>query len=51
MSDFDGYRKQAEECRELAATVYLPEEKAFWLRLAEDWMRVAALVRERDPLN
>jgi hypothetical protein len=38
----EGYRKRAEECRELAAKVSDPSDKAFWLRLAEDWMNVAS---------
>jgi hypothetical protein len=41
MSDADEFRKQAEECRQLAATAIKPKDKAFWLRLAEDWLKLA----------
>jgi hypothetical protein len=36
MSDAVESRKRAEECRQLAATVSDPADKAFWLRAAED---------------
>jgi hypothetical protein len=38
----DEFRQRAVECRQLAATVTNPMDKAFWLRLAEDWMNIAA---------
>jgi hypothetical protein len=41
MSDPDEFRKQAEECRQLAGTAIKPVDKAFWLRLAEDWLKLA----------
>jgi hypothetical protein len=41
MSDAVEFRKRAEECRQLAATVSDAADKAFWLRLAEDWMNIA----------
>jgi len=41
MSDADDFRKQAEECRQLAAAAIKPADKAFWLRVAEDWLRLA----------
>ena len=41
VSDADEFRKRAEECRQLAATVSNPLDRAFWLRLAEDWMNIA----------
>jgi hypothetical protein len=37
MNTADEYRKQAEECRQLAASAIKPVDKAFRLRLAEDW--------------
>jgi hypothetical protein len=37
----DEFRKQAEECRQLAATALKAIDKAFWLRLAEDWLKLA----------
>jgi hypothetical protein len=41
VSHADEFRKRAEECRQLAATVSNPLDRAFWLRLAQDWMNVA----------
>ena len=41
MSDADDFRKQAVECRQLAATTTIPADKAFWLRVAEDWLKLA----------
>jgi hypothetical protein len=38
----DEFRQRAVECRQVAATVTNPLDKAFWLRLAEDWMNIAA---------
>jgi hypothetical protein len=40
-SDPDEFRKQAEDCRALAARAIKPIEKAFWLRRAEDWLKLA----------
>jgi hypothetical protein len=49
--DADEFRKRAEECRQLAAMVPDGFDEAFWLRLAEDWMNIAAeaeKARKRD---
>jgi hypothetical protein len=40
-ADADRFRKQAEECRQLAATALNALDKAFWLKLAEDWLKLA----------
>jgi hypothetical protein len=40
--DADEFRKRAGECRRLAAMVPDDFDEAFWLRLAEDWMKIAA---------
>jgi hypothetical protein len=42
MPNVQEFRKRSEECHRLAAAVYDPRAKAFWLRSAEDWMNVAA---------
>jgi hypothetical protein len=39
-SQADDFRK-AEECRQLAATALKAIDKTFWLRLAEDWLKLA----------
>jgi hypothetical protein len=41
MTDADDFRKQAEEARQMAARSLKQEDKAFWLRLAEDWIKLA----------
>jgi hypothetical protein len=41
VSDAAKYHKLAEECRYLSALCSKQEHKAFWLRLAEDWSKLA----------
>jgi hypothetical protein len=41
MTDADEFRKLAEDCRQLAASERKQVDKAFWLRLAEDWLQLA----------
>ncbi len=41
MTDADDFRRQAEEARQTAARCLKQEDKAFWLRLAEDWIKRA----------
>jgi hypothetical protein len=41
VSTADDFRRQAEECRQMAARAISPIDKASWLRLAEDWLRLA----------
>jgi len=44
------YRQKADECREHAVSTRNEQEKAAWLRLAEDWQRLAQSVdRVRPP--
>jgi hypothetical protein len=40
-SDAEEFRKQADDCRALAARAIKPIDKASWLRLAEDWLKLA----------
>jgi hypothetical protein len=47
MIDVDECDKRAEECRKLATIVSDPDDKAFWLRIAEDWLRVASVARQK----
>jgi hypothetical protein len=47
----DQYRAQAEQCLQLASLVSKGDDKAFWLRLAEDWVRLAELVANSGPLR
>jgi hypothetical protein len=39
--------KQAEECREEAAKAVNPLDKEAWLRLAEEWLKMASSVDAR----
>jgi hypothetical protein len=39
MSNADEFRKQAEDCRKFAALRL--NDRAFWLELAEDWIKLA----------
>ena len=42
----DQYRAQAEQCLQLATIAPKADDRAFWLRLAEDWTRLAELVAD-----
>jgi hypothetical protein len=41
------FRKQAEECREQAAKALSPLDKEAWLRVAEDWLKLARSIEGR----
>ena len=41
LSDEERYRKQAEDCRQMARKVISPLDKEAWLKLAGDWLRLA----------
>jgi hypothetical protein len=38
--DEERYRKQAEDCRQMAAKAISPLDKEAWLKLAGDWLRL-----------
>jgi hypothetical protein len=40
-AETDEYRKQAEDARQFASRALKAEDKAFWLRLADDWQKLA----------
>ena len=40
-ADARGFRKQAEECRQQAAKAISPLDKEVWLRVAEEWIKLA----------
>lgn len=48
MSDADDFRKQAEDARNHAARSLKQVDKAFWLRLAEDWIKLAQEADKND---
>ena len=41
------FRKQAEECRAHAANAVNPIDKEAWLRLAEEWLKMASSIDAR----
>ncbi len=41
MGNADDYRKQAEDARTKAAKAINPIDQATWMRLSEDWLRLA----------
>jgi hypothetical protein len=41
------FRQQASECREQAAKAVNPIDKEAWLRVAEDWLKLATSTDER----
>jgi hypothetical protein len=43
MNRTDEYRQKAEDCRRFAEQSANPEQKAFWLHAAEDWIKLADL--------
>ena len=42
------FRKQAEQCREQAAKALSPLDKEAWLRTAEEWLKLAQSVDDRQ---
>ena len=48
MSNADQFRRDAEEARQSAARSTKQEDKAFWLRLAEDWYKLAQEADKND---
>ena len=45
--DTDRFRKQAEDCRQQAAKAVSPLDKEAWLRVAEEWIKLAMSVEKR----
>jgi hypothetical protein len=41
MSQAHDYRKHAGDARQQAETASRPEDKAMWLKIADQWMRLA----------
>jgi hypothetical protein len=51
MSRADQLRQQAEDARRAADRVLDPEDKAFWLCLAEDWTTLAQELDRQATLS
>jgi hypothetical protein len=41
LNDEERYRKEAEDCRQMAARAISPLHREAWLKLAGDWLRLA----------
>jgi len=48
MNPGDEYRKQTEVANKMAARCVKDEDKLFWSRLAENWLKLAASADETD---
>jgi hypothetical protein len=48
MSDAEEFRKQAHDARQMAAQSGKQEDKDFWLKLTEDWLKLAQSADERE---
>ena len=44
-NDVERFRNEARECRQLAERATNPIDKQAWLRLAEDWIKLAEAER------
>jgi hypothetical protein len=40
-NDADQFRKEAKEARQMADSAAIPEDKEFWLHIAEEWLKLA----------
>jgi hypothetical protein len=40
-NDADQFRKEAQEARQMADSATIPEDKQFWLHIAEEWLKLA----------
>jgi hypothetical protein len=47
MGTAEYYRQKAEKCREQAKGAKFPDDKAAWLKLAEDWLQLAVEASRR----
>ena len=47
MNIADEFRKNDAECRAIAAKTRDPQEKAQWLKLADEWLRMAQAAHSR----
>jgi hypothetical protein len=48
MNDGDIYRERAEEARQMSVKAISPLDQATWLRIAEDWLKLAADADKRE---
>lgn len=48
-TDAETFRKEAEECRRMAAEAIHQGDKESWLKLAADWLKLAEDAERRRP--
>jgi hypothetical protein len=48
VADAERFRKQAEEAREYASRAFSPLDSEAWLRVAAEWLKLAANAEKRD---
>jgi hypothetical protein len=48
-SNSERFRREAEECRQMAARATNPNDKAAWLKLAADWLNLAERATPPSP--
>jgi hypothetical protein len=47
--DAERFRREAEECRQLAVRAVNPLDKEHWLHLAAEWLKLAEEAEKRRP--
>jgi hypothetical protein len=48
-TDAETFRRQAEECRQMAARATNEHDKEGWLKLAADWLKLAERAERGRP--
>jgi hypothetical protein len=51
MSSAEAYRRNADDCRQRSLQARSPEAKANWLKIAEEWQRLAEEVDADTPAS
>ncbi|WGR73690.1 MULTISPECIES: hypothetical protein [unclassified Bradyrhizobium] len=49
-TDAERFRKEAEECRQMAARAINPADRDGWLKLADDWIKLASEAERKERL-
>ena len=50
-ADADRFRKQAEQARQHAIKANSPLDKEAWLKLAEEWLKLAQSIEDRGSIS
>lgn len=49
-TDAERFLKEADECRQMAARAINPADRDGWLKLANDWMKLASEAERKERL-